>query len=234
MVSLAPPGWALPSRPSPAAAVARRRCGSRCPGRAPAPPARPRRGVLGGAALSAGTALPRLFFWPGFACFARRRPAVHLRPPRAQPRGRLAGVREGADSPPGRSLGEPRRFGFPLGDAQYHPPTHTPPPPSPSGGGRCALLPQPSESPSPGAAAARRPRAPSSASSAACRFAFPFSAAGRVLRGRQRGKRMRRSEDGERQSRLDVYLLNLYYLKKFIKKKKVNERLTNPPPHTHK
>lgn len=144
-MSPAPPGWALPACPSPAALLSagptppRRRCGSRCPrprsgfgtGGAPAT-GRPRRG---GSPVQDG--FPSPVFLAGIHLPARRRPAAHLHPPRAQPRGgggeRLVGVREAAHSPPVPSLGPPRcslprRFGFPAGDAQCSPPPSPSPP----------------------------------------------------------------------------------------------------------
>lgn len=105
----------------------RRRCGSRCPrpgsGTACAT-GRPRRGSSPG---QDGFSPP--VFLAGIHLPARRRRALHLRPPRARPRGRLPGITEGANSPPGRSLGPPRcslpretwRSGFPRGDVQYPP-----------------------------------------------------------------------------------------------------------------
>lgn len=125
----------------------RRRCGSRCPqpGSVTAcATGRPRRGSSPG---QDGFPLP--VFLAGIHLPARRRRALHLRPPRARPRGRLPGIREGANSPSGRPLGPPRcslpretrRSGFSLGTYSTHP--------CPSGRGRGALLPPPSESPSP-------------------------------------------------------------------------------------
>lgn len=103
-LSLARPGWALPSCPSPSAAL-RRRCGSRCPrpGSGPAEPARDEV-YLPGRLSRPGRLSPACVFGrDSLACTAPVRPAPS--PSRAQGsiRGRLAGVIEGARGPPDRS-----------------------------------------------------------------------------------------------------------------------------------
>lgn len=124
-LSLARPGWALPSCPSPSAPL-RRRCGSRCPrpGFGPASPACPRGGVLGGAALPPRTAFPSLCFWSGLTC-------LHGAGLTCTFALQYSGLQSGAASPgslrehavflTGLLPQEPRRFGFPLGDTQYSP-----------------------------------------------------------------------------------------------------------------
>lgn len=105
----------------------RRRCRSRCPrprSVTACATGRPRRGSSPGQ-----DGFPPPVFLAGIHLPTRRRRALHLRSPRARPRGRLPGIREGANSPPGRPLGPPRcslpretrRSGFSPGDVQYPP-----------------------------------------------------------------------------------------------------------------
>lgn len=119
---------------------------------------------------------PQPVFLVGTHLPARRRSALHLRPPglRAQTGAGSAGsLREHAVLLAALLPQEPGRFGFPHGDTQYS--LFAP------GRGRCALLPPPSRSSPP-------PSPRQRILSRLCRSACPSSAAGRVLRGRQKGK----------------------------------------------
>lgn len=172
--SLARPGWALPSCPSPSAAL-RRRCGSRCPrpGSGPAQPARDEVSLPG--RLSAQDGSPQPVFSVGTHLPARRRSDLHLRPPglRAQSGAGWPGsLREHAVLLTGLLPQEPRRFGFPHGDTQYSP--------FPPGRGGCALLPLPRlSSPPPSPRQRILSRLP---------LRLPLLGCGGVLRGRQKGK----------------------------------------------
>lgn len=137
---LARPGWALPSCPSPAAAGAVRPAPVRAPFRHRL---RAQDEVSSAGLLSRpGRLSPACVFGQDSPDLpARRRSALHLRPPglRAQSgAGSPGSIGEHAVLLTGLLPQEPRRFGFPHGDTQYSP--------FAPGRWRCALLSPPSQS----------------------------------------------------------------------------------------